>query len=84
MYSQILYLKAANYNSASLSCSGHAQETRLPQSTVFKPSLDIGHHAGKEFCLGDFSRVTLPISYHSELFLKQAQYHFESGVVNAK
>lgn len=82
MYSQILDLKGASYNSASLSCSGQAQEMRLPQNMVFKPSLDIGHQFGKELSL-PFSRVTLPISYLSELFSKQAKYHFASGIVNA-
>lgn len=83
MYSQILDWKAANYNSASLSCSGQAQDMRLPQSMVFHPSLDIGHRIGKELCLRDFSRVTLPISYHSELFLKQGQHQFESRIIDA-
>lgn len=57
---------------------------RFSQNTIFKPSLDIANCFGKELCLCDFSRVTLPVSYHSELFLKQARHHFESGVVNAK
>lgn len=80
MYSQILILKAVHYNAAFLCFSGQAQETRLPQSTVFKPSLDISHQFGKELSLCDFPRVTMPISYHADLFLKQAGHHFELGV----
>lgn len=82
MYSQILDLKAANYNSASLSGSGQPQDMRFPHSMEFKPSLEIGHHFGKEYCFGNFSRVAVPRNYHSELCLKQAHAHLESGVIN--